>query len=398
MSSPPKHLEHGFGSDQPLQASNPKSRREVSGTGTQSSRSPSFNEDLLVALTLEERLDIEHDEKPVAKLARMLSVRSIISTTSSFASKMEAARKGGYLGMYRSIGAGTCGIVFEELGTVNAIKLAKTDDSQLWNDYQFHTMVREKIMASPIKSENLQVPKCLWFAKSDDKKWWDLHRHRFPDQSRVERPRDVLCTERILPIPKELRHAIIDAWCPEDLREKAKAEPTNRDCLIRVYLGKRRRDPTTSRPLKMFQLRNYNLHVDQIMELAIEEYGEVAENMGRALAVLHWLVATDARDVEFVLGSAPTPKPVPLAAKDVVGKAPRSTWEEVTSHNFKRRAIRLWLLDFNQCRPISRDDESVKKAVQAFFENDPYYPRPLTKTSTEQRLWTKFKAGYLEAA
>ena len=379
----------------------PKQRRDTQSNQSQqgSIRSPSYNEDVLANFALEEQLECESSSNkiPQAKLSRMLSVRSIISTASSFATRRKLAQANGVVGLYRSIGAGTCGIVYEELGTINAIKLAKANNSQLWNDYQFHTLVVEKFAATPFASrESLSIPKCLWFASRDDKAWWNEHLHRFPDQARVMIPRDVLCTERILPLPKELRHAIIDQWCPKALNAKAKAEKTNQDCLVRIYLG--RRQTPRSRPLSMFQLRNFNLWVDMIHELNIAQFGDVAETMGLALGVLHWSVGTDARDVEFVLGSAPTPTEIPLTYAQIRSMpASGSTWKQVKKHNFRRRAVRLWLLDFNQCQTMTRGGAGIAMAVRAFYENDPYFPRPHGANSFEEDLWRIFRTSYEKA-
>ena len=302
----------------------------------------------------------------------------------------------GLVGLYRSIGAGTCGIVYEEPGTANAIKLAKTDNLQLWNDYTVHSAVVEAFAASSFaKSEELSIPKCLWFADRTDTRWWSEHVKRFPDPARVVLPRDVLCTERILPLPKELRHAIIDQWCPEALRAKAKNEKTNQDCLVRVYLG-RRRFPR-SRPLTVFQLRNFNLWLDMVNELDLTQFTSVAQTMGRALALMHWSVGTDARDVEFVLGSAPTPTDIPLPAAQIQKMSKGSTWQQATQHNVKRRAVRLWMLDFNQCQEITKDRAGIDMAVKAFFDNDPYCPRPRGTTAFEQELWKNFSLSYEQA-
>ncbi len=52
------------------------------------------------------------------------------------------------------------------------------------------------------------------------------------------------------------------------------------------------------------------------------------------------------------------------------------------------------MLDFNQCKDITKDKEGVKQAVQAFYRNDPYFPRPLSNISTDCNLWTVFAEGY----
>ena len=313
-------------------------------------RSLVYNENILANIASEEQLERESSsiETPQVKLSCMLSMHSIISTASSFTTHTKSAQAEGEVRIYRSIGAGTCGIVYEEVGTTKAIKLAKTNDPQLWNDYRFHTLVLEKFAESPLaRDESFSIPQCYWFASQDDKTWWEEHRQRFPDESRVVVPRDVLCTERILPLPEKLRHAIIDRWCPKALIAKAKEEETNQDCLVRVYLGRRRLP--RSRPLSMFQLRNFNLCVDMILELNMAaEFKSVADNMGRALAILHWSIGTDARDVELVLGSAPTPIESPLTYAQIKSMPARtSTWRQVQNLDSRRRPVRLWLLDFN---------------------------------------------------
>ncbi len=54
------------------------------------------------------------------------------------------------------------------------------------------------------------------------------------------------------------------------------------------------------------------------------------------------------------------------------------------------------MLDFNQCRDIQPTDKGIETAVQAFFINDPYFPRPLTSNPGGQKLWKKFKEEYLQ--
>ncbi|KAK7524245.1 zinc finger protein-domain-containing protein [Phyllosticta citriasiana] len=63
--------------------------------------------------------------------------------------------------------------------------------------------------------------------------------------------------------------------------------------------------------------------------------------------------------------------------------------------------LRFWLLDFNQCGDISFDEAGVRSAVDAFWLNDPYYPRPPRGDGVEAfegALWDAFVARYLEVA
>ena len=358
----------------------------------------SYSEDVLANFLVEERLVAEdlEDQTPRQKLSRMLTLRSILPTASSFAVRHEQAQASGVAGVYRKIGAGSCGYIFEEVGTVKIIKLAMRDDEQLYNDYRMHTLIMERMAASPLTSEALAIPRVQWFTTKDDKRWWDKHRPLFPRSRGLSaHPQDILCAERIWPIPKAIREALIEQWCPASLIEKAKADKLNQDCLIRLYLGML--TPKFTQPPLNFSLRNFKLFADMASELNSVEFSNVAEIMGQALALLHWWVGTDARDVEFVLGSSPTYLPqqldIPLAFSALPSHK-TNTRERVEIPNFRRRAIRLWLLDFNQCLQIKRDETAIQLAVDAFFENDPYYPRPFRNVPAQEGLWDRFRGGY----
>jgi len=181
-----------------------------------------------------------------------------------------------------------------------------------------------------------------------------------------------------------------------NLRTEVKSDPSNRDCLVRLYFGKRR-----ERPSRFFTLRNFLLHVDQMEEIGYDVDG-LAANMANALAVMHWRVVIDANDVEFVLGSAPTrttfPAVVPLTPAEV-NSMPKntSTWAS-PFENFKRRTVHLWMLDFDRCKDMSLDKKGVEQAVAAFFRNDPYYPRPHRKNLQDQNIWALFRDRYLKTS
>ena len=58
--------------------------------------------------------------------------------------------------------------------------------------------------------------------------------------------------------------------------------------------------------------------------------------------------------------------------------------------------VRLYLLDFNQVRYASMDEEGVKALVDAFRDNDPYFPKPLAEEPRDEALWVVFRDAYLE--
>jgi hypothetical protein len=313
-------------------------------------------------LPREEHLGTPHGPiSPRQKLARMLSVECVISTASSFATLPDLAKELEIEGtVYREIGAGSCGIVYEELGECKAIKLAKAGNEELENDWQFHKSIVEAFDKSTLKREELQVPKVYEFIRRNNDEWWKENLKNFPDKERVKEQMDVLITEQILPLPEELRHAIIDEWCPEELKKSATRDQANRDCLVRVYLGQHSPQGRI-KPLKYFSIRNFALHVDKIADLDMERSHRLrlAHTMGQALAVMHWAAGTDAHDVEFVLGSSPTPKEPQDSPKGglIRGMAKLMGGGQ---HNYKRRAVRLWLLDFNQCRHMTRNEDGKR--------------------------------------
>ncbi|KAF7347488.1 hypothetical protein MVEN_01505000 [Mycena venus] len=103
-------------------------------------------------------------------------------------------------------------------------------------------------------------------------------------------------------------------------------------------------------------------HADDEPESDLPTAAEVAHAMGTMLAHLHFVGRVDARDVEWVLGG------------DGYG-----------DHLFR-------VIDFNQTR-IFDPALGVEVLIDAFFINDPYYPRPRPNDA----LYQEFKAGFLMA-
>ncbi|KAI9774716.1 MAG: hypothetical protein M1839_001677 [Geoglossum umbratile] len=392
LTSPQTDLEEVFGSSQQLPKSGDVRRfQQRSSTNAPPFRSPSFEQDLLINLELADKLA---SEDPKTKLKRLLSIHSAISTGSSFAERQQAAID--TKASYRHIGRGTCGTIFEIPGTTFALKVAKTDSDALWNDFTMHMRVLSQFDNLPQINSEIHVPRCHWYASATDDEWWDENLERFPKEHQFRN--NTICFERILPIPKIIRESLIDEYCPSSFRVNAKADPSNKDCLVRLYLGKRR-EP---RPSRFFTLRNFLLHIDQMEDLE-HDVDELAANMADALAVMHWHVRIDADDVEFVLGSAPTRSTIPTLRKPLmladICSMPKntSTWAS-SFENFKYRTVHMWMIDFDRCKDISMDREGVEQAVTSFFKNDPYYPRPYGQTSRDQKLWATFKDRYLRTS
>ncbi len=197
--------------------------------------------------------------------------------------------------MFRRIGQGFCGSVWAA-STPNAsdAQAIKREDGgpdrSLHNDYIMH----QKVLS--FCKSRVRIPRCHQYISIDNQTWWDAQISRFPS---TFQPCNALKTDRIPPFSSAARNTIIDKYCPASLQEIIKASEPDQDCLIRPYLGRRRRLVTQSR-FHAFSLRNYSLHADQIEELGLDGI-LYAKIMAETLADLYWRAQIDANDVEFVL-------------------------------------------------------------------------------------------------
>lgn len=98
---------------------------------------------------------------------------------------------------------------------------------------------------------------------------------------------------------------------------------------------------------------------------------------------MQWSAGVDARDVEFVLGSPRGCRIVddevvqPMRWRDVKYLLPNTSTRAVASgEDLLLHNAQLYLIDFNRCKSMRRDLDGVAQAMNAFFANDPYYPRP----------------------
>ncbi|KAK5652411.1 hypothetical protein OQA88_10453 [Cercophora sp. LCS_1] len=340
---------------------------------------------------------------PAGELSRLSPLRSVISTASSFAVFHQAQQDIEI--SYQRIGFGQCGLVFAKPGRGFVVKVARPYFSDgLWEDFLSHLRLFRAL--SLHKNMECRIPRVYSYVSKDNEAWWDINQALLPPNSDFPLPSVALITERILPLPKVIRHALIDRFCPEGLREAAKSSPLNNDCLARIYLGRRRRPDAP--PAPNFSLRNFNFCLDQMFELGlpVEEYARV---MAGCLAIIHWQARMDGYDIEFVLGSdaeisytTHITQSIGLDVEQLEQLPKHSDIEVLQRVNFQRRATRLWVLDFNLCNRFPMDDafilkheeELVNQLVLAFFENDPYYPLPLMEINVDKQLWSIFRNEY----
>lgn len=255
------------------------------------------------------------------------------------------------------------------------------------------------------------VPKLFSWVPETNTEWWDKNRLLFPEISGVlPLPTPALITEHILPLPRIARQALIERYCPPEFQASVRADPTNRDCLARLYLGSRRQRPDLLSP--NFTLRDFNLHLDQILELELPVV-LFARAMGEALAIIHWAAHVDGYDIEFVLGSEgdtgtgyseDISVSLELTPESVLAMSSHEDLDTQMRTKFKQSTTRVWVLDFNLCHVwpeeigLNEPDALISHLVKAFFDNDPYYPRPRREGDTERELWDAFTTTYCQTA
>jgi hypothetical protein len=161
----------------------------------------------------------------------------------------------------RRIGQGFCGTVWADFsGIGDAIKREDGGPGRSLHEFVMHQMIL-KYWSGKCAA---RVPRCYQYIASDDQ-WWERILSKYPS---TLQPCNVMVTERIPPFLDGVRERLIDTYCPEKLRPSIKMSEPDRDCMIRPYLGRRRRLATSR--FQAFSLRNYPLHVDQMEEMALD--------------------------------------------------------------------------------------------------------------------------------
>ena len=294
----------------------------------------------------------------------------------------------------RVIGLGSCGTVFEIPGTGLAFKKG-TWELDIWNDFcltnKFHNainQVRTSLQEAFPESTIPRTPLCHEYHAVNDDTFWSANLQRFPASHRNKQP--FFTVDRILPLPEQTRMDLIEEYFDQDesIQQEAKEDRDNEDCLVRIYLGDRESDRQQSEVYDT--LRNFPLRLNMMEQLELE-VSELANEMAIGLAIMHWQAQVDGMDVEFVLGSSATwDSERPNGYDDDL--APPHT---VKATNFNRRAVHVWMLDFDKATTIELKENDVdKKLVPAFLGNDPYYPR----RQVDEELWDEFCRSYLKAS
>lgn len=323
-----------------------------------------------------------------AILQRSLSLKSVISTTSSFSRRFQSARFRPELQKINQIGSGLQGAVFEVVGQALALKKEspgnETLSSNLWHEFIIHRAVSAAFDEyEHATHRQVHVPKPYRFiSKTQNHTFWDEVLPKMPLAYRARG--DVVKMERILPLPKVVRKALITHLYGRDRNleatdiESLLNEPNNKHCLARVYFGQ------TIGPMNLDNsapLRNFPLYLGFMEELGIDTVA-IANEMGKAYAILHWGAGINGDDVEFVLGTSAVEVPRAL----------------VEPQDFQHRAVGLYLLDFGQCEAVdlTQDCDVVYQAIKGAMvtgDNQRFIPH----YSRSPGLFEVFKNGYMDA-
>lgn len=132
--------------------------------------------------------------------------------------------------------------------------------------------------------------------------------------------------------------------------------------------------------------------------------------MAETLADSFWKAHVDANDIEFVLAPPPTwlvsaTLPVQSPEEHISSSSSGSNEHANISRTIKSIMYSeflgeyvLYILDFDCCQPMSMTEAGVQQAADAFYRNDPFYPRPGRENPRDQDLWREFKDRFLQSS
>ncbi|KAL9105899.1 MAG: hypothetical protein Q9227_009010 [Pyrenula ochraceoflavens] len=365
--------------------------------------------------------------------------------------------------LFQQLGKGQCGTVYALPDTDKVLKIMNPDKKdQLWNDCCMHKRIEEAFQQRPFELHKQQIPIKIpqfggWIPPVHVAFWQECRGKSLSSEGEVEvqlLPTYGLISSRISPPPLALRSAILKTCAPKKLLRSHTtsdllSRPENKDCLIRLYLGRRSssRHQHPSSSTSPFKLQNFDLTLNEMETLNLPTT-TYAKTMAQTLAILHWKANVDGNDIEFVLGG-PSPLQLPIispppsaAVLELLPHGPDDPWyfglagkggsepardALLPSHSDSTYAgdegekAAMYLLDFNQCTPLNlprssnpqqtssypstppaSTETTILQLQRSFFFNDPYYPRPYTTSrfapDKDKELWNTFKSAYLETS
>lgn len=226
------------------------------------------------------------------------------------------------------IGRGKCGRVLRYDNCV--LKSSHLDQHEnLYNDFEMHTRVLKAFWK--VKNTHhidIHVPNIDHLSTTTDER----HGHRL-----------TLLTDYIHPMPYEVNEAMVKTIFPslKDGIDKFLARSDNQHCLPRIHLGRRGFPHKDRVDDESLTLRDISLQLDELEQLRVNAY-DLADTMGKALAVLHWKAGVNGAGVKFVLGQ------VPAAQAGAASVSMDRLSKGSPQNDTVERRIGLWLIDFDR--------------------------------------------------
>jgi hypothetical protein len=376
--------------------------------------------------------NLEGATNPLEILKRTLSVRSVLSTHSSFAERMKALRNADPNNLcLAEIGCGSFGRVYEIPGTEWCLKKTLKSPEAMWiefiNGKKISQAVNNQAATAILQSEEFpddlmpRVPRYLCSYGMEDfestQRWFRNNGHMFPVENGGQKPGPVICLERIMPLPKLVRESLIQHYFNPEKQAAALADEKNKACICRAYLGCESKEiPPAKLEQQRETLQNFPLYLDQLLELEMDPQ-IIARDMALGLAAGHWAANIDMLDVEYVIGSRPFMRENeigPISKADIKAAKEKSNRRvrNMSAKNapkqqrlsFRNRAIRLWMIDFNKAETFDASlgrnyDKSIAQLVANTRSTDgPYYPRVVAKNEYQWKLWVCFARTYIRAS
>lgn len=368
------------------------------------------------------------DLKPIEVLRHYSALKSIITNRPSTAerkqvlSTMTEAHPAAEV--FRSIGRGRSGIIFEIPGTRFAIK-KKLCDSEI----SMKSLVAEwelgikTCLAAAVSNECFQasdetrdsvVPMvpfyrefvCVSSVVAEDDIWWQLNGAKFPKFH--SQASSLLIFERIPPVPRIIRENLIKSHFEIESQDEALLNLDNKDCLIRPYLGKRHEDLEEAQKNEYppNSLRNIPLYLDQLSEFDQLDPRQIARNMALGLASAHWEAMINMKGVEFVIGGRVQEEDTPFETVPGASSPQYKTAVLAEPDGGSTKAgqpmTQMCMVDFDKAEiyqlESQRWEQSIAKLVKNTLANEPYYPHCLPSRKQDWELWLEFRDLYVTAS
>ncbi|PIL29526.1 hypothetical protein GSI_08334 [Ganoderma sinense ZZ0214-1] len=268
------------------------------------------------------------------------------------------------------IGSGSFATVFASPGRSIVVKLAHLADHTSQVEKEFNSLHSvytlcnsDSIFAIPraLAFYDPLTKNILFFPPSPGRgRRRDPRRPFEPDFFANLPPRACYVMDRAAPLPPGIAELVRSKF----YSERALASKAVAPLMCRLYFGKQ------LRPSAFVNPNNFPIDVTRYDALYMERQNtllpkeEVAAGMGEMLSRIQWIAGYDARDIEFVMAGAPD-----------------------------AAMVRLYVIDFNQMRSFDKHHGDVSQLADAFFSNDPYYPRPVQNDP----IYGVFKDTYMSS-